>query len=64
MALPLVVSELQRLAAGNEDGGWRRPVCAKQDYLFSSMFGGQSSSELRKIVKLKRSDKMLDRGFG
>ena len=40
VALPLFVSKPQRLTAGDEDGGWCRPVCAKQDYLFSSMFGG------------------------
>ena len=36
VALPLFVSTPQRLTAGDEDGGWCRPVCAKQDYLFSS----------------------------
>ena len=52
-ALPLVVSKPQRLPAGDEDGGWCRPVCAKQDYLFSStLFGGQSSSVVREIVQL------------
>ena len=65
-ALPLVVSTPQCLAAGDEDGGWCRPVCAKQDYRFSSLFGGQSSSVVREIVQLwfKRSDTMLDLGFG
>ena len=66
VALPLFVSKPQRLTAGDEDGGWCRPICAKQDYLFSSMFGGQSSSVVREIVKLwfKRSDIMLEKGFG